>query len=37
MRFGLVVLFQKDKEDTEIVDERQIITGKLSEVANFLI
>jgi len=37
MGFGLVVLFQKDKTKTEIIDEYQIITGNLSEVANFLI
>ncbi len=35
--FGLVVLFQKDRMKTEIVDEHQIITGNLSEVVNFLI
>lgn len=36
MDFGLVVLFQKDKLNTEIIDEHQVITGKLSDVAKFL-
>lgn len=36
MGFALVVLFQKDKVDTEVIDERQINTGNLSEIANFL-
>lgn len=34
--FGLVVLFQKDKLDTEVIDEHQITTGKLFEVVKFL-
>lgn len=34
--FGLVVLFRKDRLDTEIIDEQQITTGRLSDVANFL-
>lgn len=36
MGFGLVVLFQKDKLATSIIDEHQISTGKLSEIVNFL-
>ncbi len=36
MGFGLVVLFQKDKLDTEVIDEHQITTCRLSDVANFL-
>lgn len=36
MGFELVVLFEKDKLDTEIIDAHQITTGKLSDVANFL-
>lgn len=35
--FGLVVLFQKAKEETEIIDEHQITTGRLSDIAIFLI
>jgi FMN phosphatase YigB (HAD superfamily) len=34
--FGLVVLFQKDKNSTEVVDKHQLTTGKLNEVGNFL-
>ncbi|MDD5147128.1 MAG: hypothetical protein PHV63_01060 [Candidatus Daviesbacteria bacterium] len=37
MGFGLVVLFEKDRSNTEVVDEHQITTGILSEVANFLV
>lgn len=34
--FGLVVLFQKDKLETEVIDEHQITTSRLSDVVNFL-
>jgi len=35
--FGLVVLFEKGSNDTKIVDEHQINTGNLQEVAKFLV
>lgn len=37
MGFGLVVLYQKDKPDTEINDFHQITTGDLSVVTTFLV
>lgn len=37
MGFGLVLLFQHGREETEIVDAHQINTGNLEEVASYLI
>lgn len=37
LNFGLVVLFEKGRIKTEIIDEHQITTGNLAEVANYLI
>ena len=34
--FGLVVLFQKGNEKTEIVDNRQIDTGDVSSVLQYM-
>lgn len=36
MGFGMVVLFQDDRTDTQVDDSRQITTGNLSEAANYL-
>lgn len=36
MGFGLVVLFEKNMNKTEIIDEHEIKTGRLSDIANFL-
>lgn len=35
--FGIVALMQKGKETTEVIDQHQVDTGNLYEVANFLI
>lgn len=37
MGFGLVVLFKKGLDKTQVVDEHQIITGKLSDITNYLV
>lgn len=36
LNFGLVVLFQEGKEDTEVNDEHQITTGNLQEVTKLI-
>lgn len=36
MGFGLVVLYQEGKTDTEVVDEQYVIMGNISEVTKFL-
>lgn len=37
LNFGLVVLFQKEKEDIEIVDNREIHLGNISKIVDYLI
>jgi hypothetical protein len=34
--FGFVVLFQKERQNTVMIDEHQIDTNNLSEVSKFL-
>lgn len=36
MGFGLVVLFEKNKSNIDVIDEHQITTGNLLDIANFL-
>lgn len=36
MGFGLVVLYQRGKQETEVRDEHYIVTGNLSDVTQFL-
>ncbi len=36
MGFGLVVLYQEGKKDTEIIDEHQITTGNIATITEYL-
>lgn len=37
MGFGMVILFQKDRNSTEVVDPHQIITNRLNEITDYFI